>query len=192
MSTDILKNMDNPSEIYKKVIVPEMIKKIGYKNVMAVPRIKKVVVNVGFGKLVASKSKAERDKISQEFADDLALLIGQKPVFTTARTSIATFKTRAGMVIGAKATLRGKKMHDFISRLSNIALPRTSDFKGIDEKSIDKFGNLTIGIREHIVFPEVSPESVKRIFSFEATIVSSAKNKKEAIELFKLYGFPIK
>ncbi len=184
--------MDNFLEIYKKVIVPEMIKKMGYKNVMAVPRIKKIVVNVGFGRLVASKSKAERDKIAQEFADDLALLIGQKAVFTTARASIATFKTRAGMVIGAKATLRGKKMYDFLSRLVNIALPRTSDFKGVDEKSVDNFGNLTIGIKEHIVFPEVSPESVKRIFSFEATIVSSAKNKAEAIELFRLYGFPIK
>lgn len=184
--------MDNLQEIYKKGIVPEMMKKMGYKNVMAVPKVKKVVVNVGFGKLVASKSKAERDKIAQEFVDDLALILGQRPVFTTAKTSISSFKTRTGMVIGAKATLRGKKMYDFISRLVNVALPRTSDFKGIDEKTIDRSGNLTIGIREQIVFPEVSPESVKRIFSFEATIVSSAKNKEEAIELFKLYGFPIK
>jgi len=188
----ILKDMDNLQTLYKKGIVPEMMKKMGYKNVMAVPKIKKVVVNVGFGKLVAGKSKTERDKIAQEFANDLALIIGQKPVFTTAKTSISTFKTRAGMVIGAKTTLRGKKMNDFVSRLVNIALPRTSDFKGIEEKAIDKSGNLTVGIKEQIVFPEVSPESVKRIFSFEATIVSSAKDKKEAVELFKLYGFPIK
>jgi large subunit ribosomal protein L5 len=188
----ILKDMETLQELYKKVIVPEMVKKMGYKNVMAVPKIKKVVVNVGFGKLVAAKSKTERDKIAQEFADDLSLIIGQKPVFTTAKTSISSFKTRAGMVIGAKTTLRGKKMYDFVSRLINIALPRTSDFKGIDKKTIDKSGNLTIGIKEHIVFPEVSPESVKRMFPFEVTIVSSAKNQEEAIELFKLYGFPIK
>jgi len=179
-------------EKHKKEVIPGMMKKFGYKNKMAVPMIKKAVVNVGFGKLVAPKTKSERDKISQEFVDDLALVVGQKPVLTNAKTSISAFKTRAGMSIGAKVTLRRKKMYDFLERLVNIALPRTSDFKGVEPKSIDKSGNLTIGIKEHIVFPEVSPESVKRIFSFEVTVVTNAKNQEEATELFKLYGFPIK
>ncbi len=179
-------------EKYNKEVVPSMIKKFGYKNKMAVPKIKKAVVNVGFGKIVATKTKTERDKIGQEFVSDFALMLGQRPVLTNARTSISAFKLRAGMAIGAKATLRKSKMYDFLERLINIALPRTSDFKGLDPKSIDKSGNLTIGIKEHIVFPEMSPEVVKRIFSFEITVVTNAKSKEEAMELFKLYGFPIK
>ena len=192
MRADFLNNMINLLEKYKKEVVPEMMKKFGYKNAMAVPKIKKVVVNVGFGRLVANKGKAERDKIGQDFIDDLASITGQRPIFTIARTSIATFKIRAGLIIGAKVTLRRKMMYDFLGRLINIALPRTSDFKGLEPKSVDKSGNLTIGIKEHIVFPEVSPETVKRIFSFEITVVSNAKNHEEGIELFKLYGFPIK
>jgi large subunit ribosomal protein L5 len=179
-------------EKYIKEVVPVMMEKFGYKSKMAVPKILKAVVNVGFGRLVAGKTKQEREKICQEILDDLALITGQRPVLTSARKSISGFKVRKGMKIGAKVTLRKQKMYDFLERLIHIALPRTRDFKGINQKSIDKQGNLTIGIREHIVFPEVAQESIKRIFGFEITIVTNAKTREEAIELFKLLGFPIK
>jgi len=184
--------MDRLKEKFEKVVVPKMMESFGYKNKMAVPRIEKVVINAGFGRLVAGLTKQEREKISQEIAHDLSLISGQKPLFTKARKSIAGFKVRKGMVIGAKVTLRGKRMYDFLERLIYIALPRTRDFRGIDPDSIDKNGNLTIGIKEHIVFPEVSSENVKRIFGFEITVVTNAKTREEAIELYRLLGFPLK
>ncbi len=122
----------------------------------------------------------------------MALITGQKPKTTLAKKSIANFKIREGMVIGAVATLRGQKMRDFVARLVKIALPRTRDFRGIDAKSIDKSGNLTIGVKEHIVFPEIKGEEVRNIFGFEITIVVKAKNKEEALVLYKKLGFPIK
>jgi len=186
------KTMDQLKEKFEKVVVPKMMESFGYKNKMAVPRIEKVVINAGFGRLVAGLTKQEREKISQEIAHDLSLISGQKPLFTKARKSIAGFKVRKGMVIGAKVTLRGKRMYDFLERLIYIALPRTRDFRGIDPDSIDKNGNLTIGIKEHIVFPEVSSENVKRIFGFEITVVTNAKTREEAIELYRLLGFPLK
>ena len=123
---------------------------------------------------------------------DLALITGQKPKTTLAKKSIANFKIRQGMVVGAVVTLRGAKMRDFLSRLVNIALPRTRDFRGLDAKSLDKNGNLTIGVKEHIVFPEISGEEVRNIFGFEITVVVKAKNRDEAIKLYKTLGFPIK
>jgi len=179
-------------EKYEKEVVPAMMKKFGYKSKMAVPKIEKVVVNVGFGKMVAQKTPKEREKIINEITNTLALICGQKPVVTKARKSISGFKVRKGMIIGAKVTLRRKRMYDFLERLIHIALPRTRDFRGIDPKSIDDQGNLTIGIKEHIVFPEASSESTSRIFGFEITIVTSAKTKEEAEELFRLLGFPLK
>lgn len=184
--------MDKLKEKFEKEVVPKMMEQFGYKSKMAVPRIEKVVINTGFGRLVAGLTKQEREKISQEIAHDLALITGQKPLFTKARKSIAGFKVRKGMVIGAKVTLRGRRMYDFLERLIYIALPRTRDFRGIDPKSIDQNGNLTIGIKEHIVFSEVSSENVKRIFGFEITVSTTAKTKEEAETLFRLLGFPIK
>jgi len=169
-----------------------MMKKFNYKSPMAVPKIEKVVINTGFGRQVAQKTKQEREKIYQEILNDLALICGQRPVLTLARKSVSGFKIRKGMPIGAKVTLRRQKMYDFLDRLIHIALPRTRDFKGIDSKSIDKQGNLTIGIKEHIVFPEVVSESVGRIFGLEITVVTNAKTREEAEELFKLLGFPLK
>jgi large subunit ribosomal protein L5 len=177
---------------YQKEIIPEMMKKFGYKNVMAVPKIKKVVVNTGFGRLVAGKTSDEQKKIHQTILEELALICGQLPVLTKAKKSISTFKTRKGMPIGASVTLRGKRMYDFLERVINIALPRSRDFKGIDNKSFDKNGNLTIGIKEHIVFPEVSPERVRTIFGLEITVIGSSKNREENINLLKAMGFPIK
>ncbi len=155
-------------------------------NVMALPKIEKVIVNIGLG-------RALKDEKFLEIAlRDMALITGQKPKTTLAKKSIANFKIREGMVIGAVATLRGQKMRDFVARLVKIALPRTRDFRGIDAKSIDKSGNLTIGVKEHIVFPEIKGEEVRNIFGFEITIVVKAKNKEEALVLYKKLGFPIK
>ncbi len=179
-------------EKYNKEAIPKMKEKFGYKNNLAVPSIKKVVVNVGFGKHITGKTGQERDKIIDSFIKDLALITGQKPVLRNARKSISSFKVRKGMPVGAVCTLRGQKMYDFLERLIHIALPRSRDFKGISQKSVDREGNLTVGIKEHIVFPEVSPERAKQIFGFEITIVTNAKTKEEGLELFKLLGFPIK
>jgi large subunit ribosomal protein L5 len=149
-------------------------------------RIEKVVINIGLG-------RALKDEKFMEIAlRDLALITGQKPKTTLAKKSIANFKTRKGQIVGAIVTLRGKRMRDFLSRLINIALPRTRDFRGISLKSLDKNGNLTIGIKEHIVFPEISGEEIRNIFGFEITVVVKAKNRDEAIKLYKTLGFPIK
>jgi len=173
-------------EKYKKEIVSLMKEKFGYKNNLAVPKIKKVVVNIGTG----SFSKDEQTR--QLIVKDLTLITGQKPVSTLSKKDISAFKIRQGMVVGMKVTLRGKRMFDFISRLINIVLPRTRDFRGLSPDSIDKSGNLNIGIREHIIFPELSGEDIKKIFGLEVTIVTDAKKREEATELFKLIGFPIK
>lgn len=155
-------------------------------NIMALPKIEKIVVNVGLGRTIKD------EKFLEIAMRDLALITGQKPKTTLAKKSIANFKIREGMVIGAVVTLRNKRMNDFLSRLINTALPRTRDFRGIDAGSLDKSGNLTIGVKEHIVFPEISAEEVRNIFGFEITIVVKAKNKTEAIALYKSLGFPIK
>lgn len=179
-------------EKYNKEVMPQMMEKFGYKSPMAVPRIKKVTVNTGFGRLVAGKTSEEQKKIYTGILEDLTLICGQRPVLTEAKKSISGFKTRKGMPIGAMVTLRGRKMYDFLERVINIALPRSRDFRGIELKSFDKKGNLTAPIKEHIVFPEVLPEKIKTIFGFEITVVTTSKNREEGIELLKLMGFPIK
>lgn len=161
-------------------------KELGIKNILALPKIQKTVINAGLGRAIKD------DKFLEVALRDLGLITGQKPKITLAKKSIANFKTREGAIIGAMVTLRGKRMYDFIARLTNIALPRTRDFRGIDARSLDKNNNLTIGIKEHIVFPEVSGEEVKNIFGFEITLVVKAKNKEEALSLYKALGFPIK
>lgn len=172
---------------YQKEVIPAMKEKFGYKNDLAVPKIKKVIVNVGIG-----SSALKDEKIQEIISKDLTLITGQKPVPTLARKAIAGFKTRKGMEVGLKITLQGKRMFEFLSRLINVALPRTRDFRGLSPKSIDQGGNLTIGIKEHIIFPEISGEDIKKIFGLEVTVVSNARTRKEALELFKLLGFPIK
>jgi len=179
-------------EKYKKEVIPVMMAKFGLKNAMAVPKIEKVIINSGFGKMITEKTSDEQKKICDAILNDLSLITGQKPNLTRAKKSISGFKIREGLPVGARVTLRGKKMADFLERLIYIALPRSRDFRGIDQKSFDKKGNLSIGIREHICFPEVSPEKVKNIFGFEVTVVTTAKKREEGIELFKLMGFPIK
>jgi large subunit ribosomal protein L5 len=182
----------NLKEKYEKEVLPKMMKKFGYKNKMSVPKIEKVVINVGFGKLISEKDSQEQKKIQEAILEDLAQISGQRPVLTKAKKSISGFKLRKGLPIGAKVTLRRKKMYDFLERLINFGLPRSRDFWGIPENSVDKNGNLTIGIKEHIAFPEISPEKTKFIFGFEVTVVTNAKDREKGLELFKLMGFPIK
>ncbi len=179
-------------EKYETQVIPAMKEKFGYKNAMAVPKIIKVIINTGFGKQIVGKSNQEQEKFQQSILSDLAQVAGQKPVLTKAKKSIAAFKLRQGLSIGAKVTLRKKRMQDFLERLVYIALPRSRDFRGIDAKAMDKKGSLTLGIKEHLIFPEVSPENVKSIFGLEITVVTTAKTREEALELLKLLGFPIK
>ncbi len=186
------KNMIHLKEKYQKQIIPAMKEKFGYKNSMAVPRIEKVVVNTGFGRISSEQTGKDQEKNIEYILNDLSLICGQSPVKTKAKKSIAGFKLREGMIVGAKVTLRGRKMYDFLERLINITLPRSRDFRGIDQKAIDENGNLTIGIKEHICFPEVSPEKAKSIFGLEITITINAKDKEKGIELLKLFGFPLK
>jgi len=179
-------------EKYKKEVVPAMMQKFSYRNEMAVPKIEKVLVNTGFGRLVSEKTSKEQEGIIKSILEDLTLITGQKPILTKAKKSISGFKIRKGDPVGAKITLRKKMMYDFLERLIHIVLPRSRDFQGIESSSFDKKGNLTIGIKEHIAFPEVSPEKTKNIFSLEVTITTNTKNREEGIELLKLLGFPIK
>jgi len=173
-------------EKYIKEVVQALKEKFGYKNNLAVPRITRVVVNSGFN------SVTDGDKIQENLSRDLALVTGQRPMPCQVKKPEAAFKTRKGMINGLKVTLRGQRMYDFLDRLVHIALPRGRDFRGLPESGIDRSGNLNIGIREHIIFPEISDEHVKKIFGFQVTVVTSAKNKKEGKELFKLLKFPIK
>lgn len=158
---------------------------LGIKNVMAMPRITKVIINSGTG-------KAKDKKRNELVADRLAKITGQKPSPRGAKQSIATFKLRQGEIIGMTITLRGKRMYGFLDKLINVAFPRTRDFKGFDNKSVDEMGNLTIGLRENIIFPETADEEIKDVFGLAVTIVTTAKDRKSALAFFRAIGFPFK
>lgn len=177
--------MNDVRQKYMKEVIPAMQATFGYKNVMAVPRILKVGINIGVGRL---REEKERDEVARY----LARITGQKPASRAAKKAIAAFKTRQGMIIGYQVTLRGTRMYDFIARLIHAALPRTRDFQGLEPSSFDQKGNLTIGIKEHIIFPEMIGEDYRFLFGLEITVVTSAKTKKEGMELLRLMGFPIK
>jgi len=178
--------MSRLQEKYKKQAAPSMMEKFHYKNVFAVPKIEKVVVNVGSGRAEAEP------KFKDRIQKDIAVITGQKPAVRKAKKSISGFKVRQGMAVGFISTLRGKRMYDFLDRLISAALPRSRDFRGIDAKSFDQRGTLNIGLREQIIFPEVVYESSKDIFPFQITVVTTAKTKEEGVELLKLMGFPIR
>jgi len=184
--------MTSLKEKYQKEVIPAMKANFGYKNVMAIPKIVKVVVNSCFGKEVATKTSTEREKTVQNVVSDLMLITGQKPKVAKSKKSIAGFKLRSGLEIAACSTLRKDKAYDFLERLIYLTLPRSRDFQGLNSKSIDQKGNLTIGFKEDISFPEVITEKEKTIFGLEVTIVTNAKNKEEGFRLFKLLGFPFK
>lgn len=189
--------MQSLKEKYNKEVVPEMMKMtqqgvLRYKNRMAVPSIKKVVLNSSFGKNIVGKAGNEREKIQNFITQDLSLIAGQKTNLVKAKQSIAGFKLREGLEIAAVVTLRKNRMWDFLERLIYLSLPRSRDFKGLSPKAIDKNGNLSIGFKEHISFPEIFAEKEKTIFGFEVNIATTAKSKEEGLELYKLLGFPMK
>ena len=173
---------------YRKEVVPKLRAEFGYKSVMAVPRLRKVVVNVGYGK----RALAKDSKGIERMQTDLAKLTGQKSAPRLAKQSIAGFKLRQGLEIGALVTLRGRRMYDFIDRLISVALPRSRDFRGLDPKAFDQAGNLNIGIKENNIFPEISYESLKDIFSLEVTVVTTAGQPAAGIALLRYLGFPLK
>lgn len=168
---------------YKDVVAPELIKTLGYKNKMQVPKIEKIVLNL------CVSTAHDRDAL-QAVADDMAKIAGQKPVITKAKISVSNFKLREGMPIGAKVTLRSNQMYEFMDRLVNVALPRIRDFRGIPGNSFDGQGNYSMGMQEQTVFPEIDPDKVKKVHGMDITFVTSAKSDGEAKELLALMGMP--
>jgi large subunit ribosomal protein L5 len=159
----------------------------GYKNKMAAPKLQKVVISVGTG------SAIKKDKTRNDFvAGRIAKITGQKPTFRQAKKSVASFKVRSGDAIGVAVTLRNTRMYSFLDKLLNVALPRTKDFRGLERRIVDDIGNITIPIKEHTIFPETGDEELKDVFGMAITIVTSAKNKKEATKFFELIGVPFK
>ena len=169
---------------YKEEIVPELIKEFGYKNVNEVPKLVKIVLNMGLGD-VKDNSKSFNTAV-----DELTLIAGQKPVTTKAKKAISNFKVRAGMKVGAKVTLRGKRMYEFFDRLTAIALPRVRDFRGVSPKSFDGKGNYSMGIKEQLVFPEISYDKVEKIRGLDVAFITTAKSDAEAKALLKALGLP--
>jgi len=173
-------------EKYLNEVVPTMMKKWGFENVMAVPRIEKVVINVGLG-----DCKDDTKKFTAA-VEEIALITGQKPVVTKAKKSISGFKLRENQKIGAKVTLRGPRMYQFLDKLISVALPRVRDFRGISPASFDKHGNYALGIKEQLVFPEISYEKIDKVRGFDICIVTTAKNQADALALMKEMGFPFR
>jgi large subunit ribosomal protein L5 len=173
-------------EKYIKEIVPEMLKEYKFKNIMEVPRVEKICINMGVGS--ATQNIKELESASQE----LAVITGQKPVITKAKKSIAGFKVREGNPIGCMVTLRGSRMYEFLDRLLNVAVPRIRDFRGLSRKSFDGQGNYTIGIKEQLIFPEVSYDSILSVKGMNITINTTAKSNGEALSLLEKFGFPFK
>ena len=171
-------------ELYREHIVPAMRKELGYKNVMQVPRLEKIVVNVGVGEAL------QNAKALDATVQDITTITGQKPIVTRARKSIANFKLREGNPIGVKVTLRGNRMWDFLDRLCNIALPRQRDFRGISPDSFDGRGNYSLGLREQLVFPEIDYDKIDKIRGMEIAIVTTAQTDEEALHLLRHLGLP--
>lgn len=176
--------MNRLKEKFIKEAIPKMIAQFGYDNILAVPKLNKVIINVGI-----SSSKKD-DNYLNLVENTLKRISGQKPVFTKAKKAISAFKTRKGQVVGAMVTLRKEKMYSFVDKLVNIVLPRVRDFRGLDAKSLDQKGNLTIGFKEHIVFGEINPDELEAVHGLEVAINTTAKNKEEGLVLLKLLGFP--
>lgn len=173
-------------EVYREQIVPKLMKEMGYKNPLSVPRLVKIVVN-------SSVSEATQNvKVLDTIAQDIGIITGQKPSIRKAKKSIAAFKLRAGMPIGCMVTLRKKRMYEFFNRLVNVALPRSRDFKGLNKKGFDGAGNYTLGITEHIIFPEISSDRIEKSRGMNITIVTTAKSDKEAETLLRNLGFPLR
>jgi len=173
-------------ERYRKEIVPALMKRFGYKNVMQVPKLEKIVINMGLGEAI------QNIKILDTSSKELADITGQRPVITKARKSIAQFKVRTGMPIGCVVTLRKDRMYHFLDRLINIALPRVRDFKGVSPNSFDGRGNYTLGLREQLIFPEIDYDKVEKTKGMNISIVTTAKNDEEAREMLRMMGMPFR
>lgn len=171
-------------DYYKSDVAPALMKKFGYKSVMQIPKLEKIVINVGCGEA------RENSKVMDAVVKDLAAITGQKPVLTVAKTSIANFKLREGMVIGAKVTLRAEKMYEFMDRFFNVALPRVRDFRGINPNSFDGRGNYTVGLKEQLIFPEIEYDKVEKVRGMDIIFVTTANTDEEARELLTLMGAP--
>ena len=178
--------MDILSEQYKNEVVPALMKKFGYKSIMEVPRLEKIVLNVGLGDV------KEDPKSIENTIKDLTIITGQKPVITKAKKAIAAFKLRAGVNIGVKVTLRKNKMYDFAYKLFNAALPRVRDFRGVKADSFDGRGNYSMGVKEQLIFPEIEYDKVDKIRGMDIIFVTTAKTDEEAKELLTLLGMPFK
>ncbi|UCF31215.1 MAG: 50S ribosomal protein L5 [bacterium] len=178
--------MDSLQNRYRKEIIPAMMKRFNYGNIMQVPRLEKIVINMGLGDAL------QNARILDTSIDELSLITGQRPVLTRARKSIANFKLREGNPIGCMVTLRKKRMYEFLDRLLNVALPRVRDFKGTSPKAFDGRGNYTLGIREQLIFPEINYDKVEQIKGMNITIVTTAKTDEEARELLSLIGVPFR
>ena len=178
--------MSRLKETYKNEIVDAMIKKFGYKNIMEVPKLEKIVINMGVGEA------KENAKILDSAVKDLETIAGQKAVLTRAKNSVANFKIREGMPIGCKVTLRGEKMYEFADRLINLALPRVRDFRGVSANSFDGRGNYTLGIKEQLIFPEINFDKVNKLRGMDIVFVTTAKTDEEGHELLAQLGMPFK
>jgi large subunit ribosomal protein L5 len=178
--------MPDMKTYYENDVIPKLTEKFGYNNKMEVPRLDKIVLNMGLGEAI------QNIKILDSAAEELGAIAGQKAIITRAKKSIAAFKLRAGMPIGCTVTLRRKKMYDFFTKLVNVAMPRVRDFRGISTKSMDGFGNYSLGIKEHIIFPEIDYDKIDKIKGMNISIVTTAKNDSEGRELLRLMGMPFK
>jgi large subunit ribosomal protein L5 len=176
--------MSRLRDFYEAEIIPEMMKKFSYTNKLAVPKLEKIIVNMGVGEA------KENAKVLDGAVRDMTIIVGQKPVVTKAKKSIAAFKLREGMNIGCKATLRGDRMYEFADRLINIALPRVRDFRGVKANSFDGRGNYTMGIKEQLIFPEIEYDKVDKIRGMDIVFVTTASTDEEARELLRLFGMP--
>ena len=173
-------------EFYLQKVVPELQQHFGYKNIHQVPRIEKIVVNMGVG------DAAQDSKALDAAMNDLAMITGQRPIVCRARKSVANFRLREGMPIGCKVTLRGVRMYDFLDKLINVALPRIRDFRGVPTHSFDGRGNYSLGLREQLIFPEVNYDTVSKVRGMDVTIVTTAKTDEEAMELLRRLGMPFR
>lgn len=178
--------MSTLKELYNKEIIPSLMKEFEYKTVMQVPKLEKIVINMGVGE------GAREDKFIDAAIQDLQTITGQKPVVTRARKSIAGFKLREGQTIGAKVTLRNENMYDFMEKLIKVALPRVRDFRGISNHSFDGHGNYTLGIKEQLIFPEIEYDNILKISGMDIVFVTTAKTNKEAESLLKAFGMPFR
>ena len=176
--------MDRLQEKYLKEVVPAMTEKFGYKNIMQLPKIEKVIINMGVGEAVGNP------KALDSAVADLTIIAGQKPLLTRAKKSLAAWKLREGMPIGAKVTLRGTRMYQFLDKFMNVALPRVRDFRGVSAKAFDGRGNYSVGLREQLIFPEIEYDKIDKLRGMNIVVVTTAKTDEEARELLKLMGMP--